>query len=534
MKKILIVDDDPQATDSIVGLFDPEEFACQTANSATAAMQKLSRENFDLLLLDVNLPDQSGLELLPTLKTHHRNLPVVIFTGQVSTDSAICAMQKGAYDFLSKPFTAEKLSAVVQRALRQKSESPRQKPGTIADEKNVPGRRLDSTSRDQPPADTTGSPAMANSLPLTDKGIIGQSPEIIEIAKLIGQVAQSEASVLILGESGTGKELVARAIHQHSRRKDKPFLSVNCAALPENLLESELFGHERGAFTGAYSRKLGKFEQCHNGTIFLDEIADMSVLTQSKVLRVLQEQTFERVGGDQTIKVDVRVLAATNKSLVNCMKAGLFRVDLFYRLKVVSIYLPPLRERKSDLPILTQHFLQHYARELKKNIKDLRPEAWKAVMQYHWPGNVRELENNIHTAVVLGQDEYLTLDNFPFYTENFGLNPANGAEKKDQSLPLKIENLLETPAADKSPKPPSDYSTIFSRLIESSIEQLLSQSAGQIYQQLQAALEKAVIGVALKKLNQNQSKTAQALGLSRNTLRDRMQRFGLFGQTRQE
>ncbi|MDP2960160.1 MAG: sigma-54 dependent transcriptional regulator, partial [candidate division Zixibacteria bacterium] len=334
--------------------------------------------------------------------------------------------------------------------------------------------------------------------------IVGKSQEIVEIAKLIGQVAPTDASVLVMGESGTGKELVARAIHRNSLRKDKPFLSVNCAALPEALLESELFGYEKGAFTGAYQRKLGKFEQGDKGTIFLDEIADMSLMTQSKVLRVLQEQEFERVGGNQSTKVDVRIIAATNKSLVNCIKEGNFRVDLFYRLKVVSIYLPPLRERKSDIPLLADYFLKKYARLISKNVEGISDSGLKVLQKYPWPGNVRELENNIHTAVVMSKGGLLLPEHFPIYSEN------------RERLEIDFEKVKK------------DYTKVFSEILEPIFSKILANSDGHIYDHLEEALERTVFDLSLKYCQGNQVKTSELLGVSRNTLRDRMKKFGLF------
>jgi two-component system nitrogen regulation response regulator GlnG len=326
---------------------------------------------------------------------------------------------------------------------------------------------------------------------------------MMEIAKMIGQVARSEASVLILGESGTGKELVSRAIHRNSHRQDGPFLSVNCAALPETLLESELFGHEKGAFTGALSRKLGRFEQCDGGTIFLDEIADMTLLTQSKVLRVLQEQAFERVGGQHTVHVDVRVIAATNKSLVECMKEGSFRVDLFYRLKVVTIHLPPLRERKSDIPLLAEYFVEKYSRSSRKSSKRLAPEVIDSMMHYPWPGNVRELENAIHTAVVLSKEPQLMLHDFPVFTE--------GADVPQLDYD-RIKN---------------DYYKLFSSVIEPMFSRIIANSEGHIYNDMIASLERALIAGALQATSNNQVQSAQVLGVSRNTLRDRMKKYGI-------
>jgi DNA-binding NtrC family response regulator len=409
------------------------------------------------------------------MKEKELKIPVIVITGFISTEAAIETMKQGAYEFVTKPFQLEKLAKIVDKALQEKKGG---------------GDSSGFGREDRPEGE--------------EDVIVGKSPEIVEIAKLIGQVAPTDASVLVMGESGTGKELVARAIHRNSLRKDKPFLSVNCAALPEALLESELFGYEKGAFTGAYQRKLGKFEQGDKGTIFLDEIADMSLMTQSKVLRVLQEQEFERVGGNQSTKVDVRIIAATNKSLVNCIKEGNFRVDLFYRLKVVSIYLPPLRERKSDIPLLAEYFLKKYARLISKNVEGISDSGLKVLQKYPWPGNVRELENNIHTAVVMSKGGLLLPEHFPIHSEN------------GERLEIDFEKVKK------------DYYKVFSEILEPVFPKILANSDGHIYDHLEEALERTVFDLSLKYCQGNQVKTSELLGVSRNTLRDRMKKFGLF------
>jgi two-component system response regulator AtoC len=357
--RILVVDDDRSLVESIKEYISNFNYSLDVAQSGQEALARVSTGNYDLVMLDINLPDFSGMDVLKSLKETNSSLPVLVMTGFVSTDAAIEAMKLGAHEFITKPFNLDRVMGIVNRLVK----------------KSPPMRGLATFSVGPKPVEGT---------------IIGKTAEMMEIAKIIGQVAATDASVLILGESGTGKELVARSIYANSLRADKPFLSVNCAALPDTLLESELFGHEKGSFTGAYARKLGKFEQCTAGTIFLDEVADMSLMTQSKVLRVLQEQEFERVGGNQTIKVDVRVIAATNKSLVNMIKENAFRVDLYYRLKVVSIYLPPLRERRTDIPVLVDHFVRMYAEHTNRPSLNVSKEAMDGLMKYPWPGNVRE------------------------------------------------------------------------------------------------------------------------------------------------
>lgn len=475
MKKILVIDDDPKISKALTEFFKFDHFEINSISKGSEAIRTISSLSPDLILLDLRLPDMSGLELLKRIKDKNSDQPVIVMTGYTSAQSAIECVKEGAYEYISKPFGINELRDLINKALNK-----------IEPEEKVKNGITESFD-----------------LREHEDELIGQSPEIVEIAKLIGRVASTDASVLILGESGTGKELVARAIHHNSPRKDKPFISVNCAALPETLLESELFGHEKGAFTGAYCRKLGKFEQCDGGTIFLDEIADMSLLTQSKVLRVLQRQEFERVGGEQTIKVNVRVIAATNKSLVNCMKEETFRVDLFYRLKVVSIYMPPLRERKSDIPLLAQNFVRKFAHEVNKPTMGVSDEAMKLLFEYSWPGNVRELENNIHSAIVMSKGEILLPEHFPIFQE------------KVQASNLDFETIKE------------DYSKMFSQILGPVYSKLFCASEGKVYDHLIWALERSLVDYALKYCKGNQVRAAQLLGISRNTLRDRISKYTL-------
>lgn len=476
MKNVLLIDDDLELSQSLISLFDPEKYRFHHFDDGQAMPRFVAehKDNLDLVMLDVNLPSCSGLDLLRNIKKINQKLPVIIITGYISTENAIEAMREGAYEFLTKPFEVEKLIDTVNKACGYARPADKEKGEAV------------------PEADDASDV------------IIGQAPEIVEIAKLIGQVAKTDAAVLIFGESGTGKELVARAIHRNSLRRPNTFLSVNCAALSDTLLESELFGHEKGAFTGAYFKRIGKFEQCDRGTIFLDEVADMSMLTQSKVLRVLQEKEFERLGGNETIKVDVRIIAATNKSLVQCMKEGSFRVDLFYRLKVVSVYMPPLRERKEDISLLVDYFIRKYNRTLGKNIRGLTKPAKAVLAKYVWPGNVRELENNIHTAMVMAKNDSLQAEDFPIFNEDSG------------KVEIDLDDLRE------------NYTEMFAKLIEPVFPKLISSGEGRVYQLMQAAMERAVISACLKHCNSNQVKASELLGISRNTLRDRISRYEIY------
>ncbi len=476
MKNILLVDDDREVSTSLANLFDADKFAFDFLEDGTDVGKYLQEHgNVDLVMLDVNLPTMSGLEVLRQIKKTSVDLPVIMISGFVSTENAIEAMREGAYEYLTKPFEVEKLIDSVNKACGY----------------GIQHRAPAPADRDEVALASVGE-------------IIGKSPEIVEIAKLIGQVSKTDAAVLIFGESGTGKELVARAIHRNSKRKGNAFLSVNCAALPETLLESELFGHEKGAFTGAYYKRIGKFEQADNGTLFLDEIGDMSMLTQSKLLRVLQERRFERVGGNESIKVDVRIIAATNKSLVQAMKDGSFRVDLFYRLKVVSVFIPPLRERRGDIPLLAEYFLDKFARQLSTSPRQISKKAMQLLMKHQWPGNVRELENNIHTALVMSKNEALQPEDFPSLSED---NPK---------LELDLSVLQD------------DYTETFKKIVDPIMPKLIANSPGQIYHFLESALERAVISSCLKEFEGNQVKTSETLGISRNTLRDRIAKYNLY------
>lgn len=477
MKKILLVDDDIQVSESLINLFDPDKYSFHHLDDGqkTTSYVSQNKNDLDLIMLDVNLPSCSGLDILRNIKDIDQKLPVIIISGFVSTENAMEAMREGAYEYLTKPFEVDKLIDTVNKAIGY-SEATK------------------AISIEAP---------LTEEEPMTDM-IVGKSPEIVEIAKMIGQVAKTDAAVLIFGESGTGKELVARAIHRNSLRRSNMFLSVNCAALSDNLLESELFGHEKGAFTGAYFKRIGKFEQCDRGTIFLDEVADMSMLTQGKVLRVLQEKEFERLGGNETVKVDVRVIAATNKSLVQCMKDGSFRVDLFYRLKVLTIYLPPLRERKEDIPLLVDHFISHYNSSMGKTVRSVSKKARALLQKYVWPGNIRELENNLHTAMVLAKSDILEPENFPIFNEN-----SNKVE-------IDLEGLQE------------NYAEMFSRLIDPIFPKLMANGEGRVYSIMQAAMEKALLSACLKHFNSNQVKASEMLGISRNTLRDRISKYEIY------
>ena len=391
--RVLIVDDDKNIRRMIeINLRREKEYEVLMAANGEACLRVLTEEIPDLVLLDIQMPGIDGIETLKRIREEYPKIPVVMISAHGTIETAVQAMKLGAYDFLTKPFSAERLLVTVKNAIKNS-----------ALQEEVDRLRLELQERYQ------------------FKNIIGQSGPMQEVFKAVSKVIDSNVTVLLQGESGTGKELIARAIHfESAKRKNKPFIAVNCSALPESLLESELFGHEKGAFTGAVARRIGKFEQAHGGTIFLDEIGEMSPATQVKVLRVLQEREFERVGGNELVKVDVRILSATNKDIEEEVKKGQFREDLYYRLSVFPIKIPPLRERKEDIPLLAQYFLGKYAQREGKEVHSISSEALEVMMAYNWPGNVRELENAIERGVVLASGDEIAAKDLPPNVRSIG------------------------------------------------------------------------------------------------------------------
>jgi two-component system nitrogen regulation response regulator NtrX len=366
---LLVVDDEPQILQVVSGILQDEGFEVVTAPDGETALKLVAEDTPDLVLLDIALPGKDGLEVLQELKTRYATLPVVMISAYGSVENAVKATRLGAYDFIEKPPHADNILLTVRNALEM---------ARLAEE----NRRL-----------------RLQTAPVRE--IVGKSEAIQRLREQVRMVAPTNASVLITGENGTGKELVARALHAFSHRSHKPFVEVNCAAIPEDLIESELFGHEKGAFTGATSRRQGKFDLAHEGTLFLDEIGDMSLKTQAKILRILEEQRFERVGGGRPIQVDVRVVAATNKNLAEEIQRATFREDLYHRINVIPLQVPPLRERREDIPLLAVHFLQELARENDAPPKTFTPQALEALASLPWPGNVRELKNFIWRLAIL-------------------------------------------------------------------------------------------------------------------------------------
>ncbi len=395
--RVLLVDDDPDFCEALGDRLRAQGFQVTVADRGTDALRLCREEPPAIVLLDLILPGMDGMLVLETIRREEPDVVVIVITGHGTIARAVEAMKKGAYDFVSKPVDVRHLEIVLGKALERQA------------------------LRD------------ANALLSSEIGdryaaIVGDSSQMRDVLDVARRAAPSGATVLLLGESGTGKEVIARAVHRWSRRGDQPFVVVNCVALSEELLESELFGHEKGAFTGAHQQKRGKLEVAHGGTVFLDEIGDVRPALQAKLLRVLQDQTFERVGGTRPIRTDVRFVAATNRDLRTAVRDGLFRLDLFYRLNVVSLTLPPLRERAGDVPALVQHFLERYRRELKRDLRGIEPEALAALRRYAWPGNVRELENVIERAVVLADGPDITPRDLPAEIRDAGLTAGMSPE----------------------------------------------------------------------------------------------------------
>ena len=478
MNKLLLIDDEADVQYSFKRILDSPDIELTTAASGEEGLKLIPKVKPDLVIMDVRMGGITGLETLRRLRQTDAKLPVIMMTAYGTTQTAIEAMKLGAYDYLLKPFDVPKLKLIVNAALK-----------AAQDMKQVVSYQPLLESEDY------------------DIGIVGRSEGMQNVFKLIGQLAGSDATALITGESGTGKELVARAIYHHSQRSARPFIAINCAAIPENLLESELFGHEKGAFTGASTQRIGKFEQCDHGTIFLDEIGDMSLATQTKILRVLQAGTFERVGGNQSIKVDVRVIAATNKPLEKAVADREFREDLFYRLNVVRIQIPPLRERREDVRLLVNYFLKKFAQTQRQTPKSISPEVIVALEQHNWPGNVRELENVIHRAIVVAKGEAILLGDLP---------PEFGSSSRP--APAATPDSLSAGAA-----PATSGATDLT-----SVARLLFQWAradGKF--KVIPVVERELIIQALSETKGNQVQAAKLLGITRATLRKRIEKFGI-------
>jgi len=447
---ILVVDDDLAHRTMLRTLLGGWGYDVAEADDGQSAVEAVHNKPFDLILMDIRMVRVSGLEALVEIKRFNPAIPVVIMTAYASVETAVKALKEGAYDYLTKPLDFDELKIIMERAMEH----------SRLQEENRYLRESLASQFDR-------------------RNIIGRSAPMTRLMETVTQVAPSEATVLITGESGTGKEMIAGAIHFNSRRKEGPFVKINCAAITETLLESELFGHEKGAFTGAERRKEGKFRQADRGSIFLDEVSEMSLAMQVKLLRVLQEREIVRVGGEEVIKIDVRVIAATNKELIREIQAGRFREDLYYRLNVVTLHVPPLRERRDDIPLIAQHFLTLFAEKNHKNIKGFTPRAMDRLLKYNWPGNVRELMNAVERGVVLSRSEYLGEEEFSLVFQD----RPRSTETRAQPI------VAEAPSLE--------------------------------------TVEKETILRALETSGGNKSEAARRLGITRRTLHLKLKKYGM-------
>lgn len=467
MRKLLIVDDEANVLYSLERGLQSDSFEIITARTARQGIEFVRQAQPAAAIFDVRLPDMSGLDAFDLVRKIDARLPVIVITAHATSDIAIEAMKRGAFDYLLKPVDLHQLREVVQKAMEQSRIS------------KVPAV-FDAPSEPDAPVDQ----------------IVGRSAAMQEVYKLIGRVAPQDVTVLIMGESGTGKELVARALYRQSPRANAPFIKVNCAAIPENLIESEFFGHERGAFTGALNKREGRFELAHGGTILLDEISEISPQVQAKLLRVLQEREFERVGGNRSIKVDVRVVATTNRHLEQSVAKKEFRQDLFFRLNVVPIHVPPLRERTNDVPMLAEQFMRRYTRKHGVAVRGVSPRCLAALRAHQWPGNVRELQNVIERAVILcGEDDYLAVEHLGFETSEVGAAPSPAGPPP--------ENLASGAPLTIPGTPPSGEPPTLAELERRHILHVLEQTRG------------------------NRTQAAKLLDISVRTLRNKLHEYGV-------
>jgi len=452
--KILVVDDEKLIRWSLEQNLTKEGYEVITAEGGKECLKLVKEELPDLILLDIHLPGMDGMDVLKIIKEINKDALVIMITAYGAVETAVRAMKLGAYDFVEKPFNMEKIKVIIKKALE-----------TVELKKEV--TQLKSQQR----------------ISYGFDNILGESEPIKKVIDLAKKIAKSDATtVLLQGESGTGKDLIAKVIHYQSARADRPFMEINCTALPETLIESELFGYEKGAFTDAKTLKKGLFELADGGTVYLDEIGDMKPSTQVKLLRVIENKTFKRIGGTKDIRIDVRVVAATNRDIEEAVKNGYFREDLYYRLKVIPIYLPPLRERREDIPILANHFIKEFNREFRKKVQGIAPVAQKLLTQYSWPGNVRELRNVIERAILLESEDVILAEHLPV---EIMVRPKKERPRGGFNIDIPREGIA--------------------------IEEV----------------EKSLIKQALDITNGNQSKAAKLLSLSRDALRYRMQKFGL-------
>ncbi len=457
MITLLIVDDEKAVRYAFTRTFG-DEYHIRTAENGKEAVEMVDREEPDVVLMDIRMPEMDGLQALAVIKENHPHVPIIMVTAFADSASAMQAMKDGAFDYVSKPFDNDELRRIVEKAINASRIQAELHCG----------------------CDKEWSEAEENR-----DCIVGTSPEVLTMCKTIGQMADSDLPVLITGETGVGKELTARAILQHSSRKDAPFLVVNCASMPAELVESELFGYETGAFTGATGQRIGRFEQCDRGTLFLDEIGELPFGTQAKVLRVLQDGTFERLGSNKQLQTDVRLITATNRNLEQMVADGLFRADLLHRINVLTIPIPPLRERITDLPDLILYFLARYGQQVSPPVEGISDDALEKLSEYQWPGNIRELENTIRRAIVLGKSRVISAEDCLLQSQ-------------------------EEPAGE------------FSQVVSRQIEKLLEGNESRPYHSLLSEVEQLLITKALDLCEGNQVQAANLLGINRMTLRKKL------------
>ncbi|MDD2764151.1 MAG: sigma-54 dependent transcriptional regulator [Opitutaceae bacterium] len=501
---ILVIDDDSEIRYSLSRVLSSRDYAVSTAASGEEGIAAVRKSPPDVVFLDIRMGGMGGIETLQHIRSLNPRQLVILMTAFGTAQTAIEAMKYGALDYIMKPFDPQKVLALAANALKTH-------------------------------ADLTAAGAYKPTINTEDykEGIVGSSAAMQEVFKTIGQVTASDVTVMITGESGTGKELVARSIYQHSHRAAKPFVAVNCAAIPENLIESELFGHEKGSFTGATGQRIGKFELCDGGTIFLDEIGDMALATQTKILRVLQEGEIQRVGGTETLKVDVRVLAATNKDLEEIVKTRAFREDLYYRLNVVRIRMPPLRERLDDIPQIVDYVLQTLQKQKKARVRKVSAEVLAVLLRHRWPGNVRELENVIYRSAVIAQGDTILFKDLPAEIRDAAW--TGGATTP--SIPVAIPSAAPAgpapaippaavePAAASATSPAAPESTPLN--LQDALDFVYARLKAESDEPVLERLEREMIGRVLKDENGNLVRASERLGMTRTTLRKRIDALGL-------
>jgi len=475
-RSVLVVDDEADIRALLTDLLTEEGYAVRTAETAAGAEAEVGKSLPDLVMMDVQLPDQDGIALLKQLKREQPELEIIVMTAFGGSSTAIKAMEHGAYDYVTKPFEIDDLLATLRRVFAHADMSHEVSALRLELGKNAAQRER----------------------------IVGASKPMMEVFKLIGKVASADATVLVTGESGTGKELIAEALHRASKRNPHPLVKVSCAALPESLLETELFGHEKGSFTGAMTMRKGRFETANKGTIFLDEIGEMTLGTQTKLLRIIQEREFERIGSNVPIKIDIRVIAATNRNLSEEVEKGKFREDLYYRLNVIHIHMPPLRERPDDIPLLIEHFLAKFRHAPNSIPTSITEEALARLVEYDWPGNVRELENAIERAVVLSRGNPITVDHLPF---------GDRREARDRARLSDRRNRMEDEAD--------------AELAAYEGAQANGNGASGTLKDRVAALEKQLISDALERAGGDQAAAAEELGLPKRTFTTKLKEHGL-------